>query len=222
VWGGAEPADLVEAAVTLTVLEPTPNDDLRFWALQATFLDRGRTAGAGHVGLQRHAGHPGACAANWGGYAAAGGELAGTESPLPSATGNPNTRDLPWDVGRHHRLAIRRSDDGWAGLVDGVELRRLRAGGEHLGGLVVWSEVFARCDDPPHAVRWSDPVAVTAAGERIVPVAFAVGYQRWSDGGCTNTDASPAPGPDGPGVVQRTGVRRRTPHGSILQLDRAP
>ncbi len=40
-----------------------------------------------------------------------------------------------------------------------VVVRELHAGGTHLTSLMMWSEVFARCDDPPAAVRWSDPVA---------------------------------------------------------------
>jgi hypothetical protein len=220
VWEGAPPP-LVEVRATLTVLEPTLNDDLRFWALQASFVDAGgQRFGAGHVGLQRHAGHPDACAANWGGYAAGGGELDGTESQLPSARGNRNTRDLHWEIGRPYRLAIRRGSGGWAGLVDDVVLRELHAGGDRLDGVVVWSEVFARCDDP-HVVRWSELAAVTAAGELVRPVAVAVNYQSRSAGGCTNTDAAP----DGVGgVIQRTGARRATPQGAVLRISprRAP
>jgi len=215
VWDGGEP-DLVEVAADLTVLEPTANDDLRFWALQASFVQHGRSFGAGHVGLQRHAGHPGGCAANWGGYAAGGGELAGTESALPSARANPNTRDLAWEVGQKYRLGIRAGARGWAGLVDGAVLRELHAGGDRLAGVVVWSEVFARCDDPPHAVRWSGFEGRTADGALVRPSAVAVNYQAWSAGGCTNTDA--AIDGDG-GVIQRTGVPRRTPQGALLRLE---
>jgi hypothetical protein len=218
-WGGTEPS-LVEVSAVLTVLDPTPTDDLRFWALQASFVESGRSFGAGHVGLQRHAGHPGSCAANWGGYAAGGGELDGTESPLPSARRNRNTRDLPWDVGRPYRLTVRRAEDGWAGLVDDVELRRLRAGGDRLGGVVMWSEVFVPCGDPPHAVRWSDLAGVTAEGDVVRPVSVAVNYQSWSAGGCTNTDARLDE--DGTGVVQQTGVKRRTPQGAVLRLSPTP
>jgi hypothetical protein len=215
VWDGGEPTDLVEVAALLTVLEPTVNDDLRFWALQASFVQHGRSFGAGHVGLQRHAGHPGGGAANWGGYAAGGGELDGTESALPSARGNRNTRDLAWEVGRPYRLRIRAGATGWAGLVDDVVLRELHAGGDRLAHVVVWSEVFARCDDPPHAVRWSGLEGRTGAGEMVRPSAVAVNYQTWSAGGCTNTDASS----DGEGgVAQRTGVRRTTPQGALLSI----
>ena len=203
----------------LTVLEPTPTDHLRFWALQASFVEAGRSFGAGHVGLQRHAGHPGGCAANWGGYATGGGELAGSESPLPSALRNPNTRDLPWRVGQPYRLTVRRVADGWSGLIDDTELRRLHAGGDRLSDVIVWSEVFAPCEER-HAVRWSGLEGRTADGEVVRPPAVAVNYQRWSDGGCTNSDSSPDD--DGTGVIQRTGVERRTPQGAVLRLSPTP
>jgi hypothetical protein len=213
-WGGPTPA-LVEVSAVVTVLDPTPNEELRFWALQASFVDDGRGFGAGHLGLQRHSGHPGSCAANWGGYGPGGGELEGTASTLPSARGNRNTRDLAWEVGHPYRLTIRRGDVGWAGLVDDMVVRELRAGGRHLDHVVVWSEVFASCDDPPHAVRWSDLRGVTPAGGVVRPAAVVVNYQAWSAGGCTNTDAYA----DGEGgVVQATGVRRRTPQGAVLGL----
>ena len=217
VWGTAPPP-LVEVSAVLTVLDPTRSDHLRFWALQASFVEAGRSFGAGHVGLQRHAGHPGGCAANWGGYAAAGGELAGSDSPLPSARGNPNTRDLLWDVGRPYRLTVRHTADGWAGLVDDVELRRLHAGGDRLADPIVWSEVFAPCEDS-HAVRWSGFQGRTPDGDVVRPTAVAVNYQQWSAGGCTNTDAAVD---ETGGVVQRTGAKRSTPQGAVLPLSPTP
>ena len=78
---------LVEVAVTVEVVVPPPGDRLVFWALQAGFTDGRRPLGAGHLGLQAHPGHPGGTAVNWGGYRApalGGGELTGSESPLPS------------------------------------------------------------------------------------------------------------------------------------------
>jgi hypothetical protein len=216
-WDGSEPP-LVEVSATLTVLEPTPSDDLRFWAIQASFGDRGRHLGAAHLGLQRHRGHPGGCAANWGGYRAGGGELAGTESMLPSARGNPNTRDFAWEVGRPCRLTIRVDGTGW---IDGVLLRTLDvAGADRLAGVVVWSEVFARCAEP-HTVRWSELRGVAADGTEVEPRAVAVNYQRWSDGGYTNTDSSVDPTDVG-GFVQRTGTERRTPQGALLPVSPTP
>ncbi len=212
-WDGAEP-DLVEVSATLTVLQPTPSDDLRFWALQASFVDRGHRFGGAHVGLQSHAGHPGGTAANWGGYAADGGELTGSESTLPSARGNPNTRDFAWQVGRPYRLTVRAGGEGY---VDDLLLRTLHVAGDRLAGVVVWSEVFGPCGHA-HGVRWSDLRGTTADGAVVAPAAAAVNYQRWSAGGCTNTDSSP----DSDGIVQRTGTRRVTPHGALLPLSPRP
>lgn len=217
VWDGSEP-DLVEVAATLTVVEPPSVDALHFWALQASFLEGpapGRRHGGGHTGLQWHPGHPGGTAVNWGGYGADGRELGGTTSPLPSATGNANTRDLAWEPGRPHRLAIHRGREGWAASVDGAPIRELHVGGDRLGSVLVWSEVFARCDDPSSAVRWSDLEGTTRAGGRAVPVAVQTRYQSVPDGGCSNT-SSDADGTGG--VVQRTHVDRTTRPGARLPL----
>ena len=59
------------------------------------------------------------------------------------------------------------AEGGWAGTVGGVRVRTLAAGGDRLDALMVWSEVFARCDAPPVAVRWSGFRATTAQG-RVV------------------------------------------------------
>jgi hypothetical protein len=44
---------------------------------------------------------------------------------------------------------------------------------------MVWSEVFARCDDPSVTVRWSDLHPHTST--------IRTSYQRHEDGGCANT-----------------------------------
>src|SRR5690349_18447275 len=90
---------VVAASVTLTVVDPPRWTDLCFWALQASFADRGGGRGGAHLGLQWYARHPGSTAVNFGGYANRGGELRGSQSMLPSATGNPNTRDYSWVPG---------------------------------------------------------------------------------------------------------------------------
>jgi len=197
------PSPTVErAAVDLEVVVPPAVDHLYFWALQASFTDgSGRRYGGAHLGLQWHPAHPGRTAVNWGGYAPAGGELDGSVSPFPSATGNPNTRDLPWEPGRPYRLAVRRDADGWVGTVDGVEVRTLHAGGDRLAGLVVWSEVFARCDDPSVTVRWS--------GFDPVPAGLRATYQSTADGGCANTTALP-------GGLQVTNHDRQVVDGAII------
>jgi len=183
---------IVEVSATLTIVQPPAVERLYFWALQATFEHRGQRFGGGHLGLQWHPGHPGRTAANWGGYhAGGGGELSGTESPRPSVRGNANTRDFDWVPERPYRLTIRRSagGDGWAGLVDDEELRVLHVGGGELTNVMVWSEVFARCDNLSVTVRWSDLEAVTSAGTRVRPEAVLATYQSRADGGCDNTTA---------------------------------
>ena len=202
---------LVECGVTLEVLVPPAVPRLVFWALQVSF----GSAGAGHVGLQSHPAHPGGRAVNYGGYASLGGELAGTASPLPSATGNPNTRNFAWEAGRPYRLQVRRGADGWEGLVDDVVVRSLSAGGASLGSPVVWSEVFCRCDHPSVVARWSGFSGVTADGSVVEARAVRVGYQSPAAGGCTNTTARL----DGRGgVLQVTNTAREVASGSMLSL----
>ena len=98
---------------------------------------------------------------------------------------------------------------GWTGWVDDLPVRHLFAGGRELTGLMVWSEVFARCDDPPAAVRWSDLLgARRAPAPTHRPDRLTVSYQAVTDGGCSNTDVRVAP--DGRSVEQRTVDRPRT------------
>jgi hypothetical protein len=211
---------VVSASVSLVVEAAPPVPDLYFWALQASFVDgAGRHHGAGHVGLQWHQRHPGTRAVNWGGYGPDGRVLEGSASPLPSATGNPNTRDLWWEPGQPYMLTIERAaEGGWAGTVGGARVRTLAAGGDRLGGLMVWSEVFARCDAPPVAVRWSGLRATTSDGEVVAPVAVHVNYQRRADGGCDNSTALPDGDGDGDAVRLITGTDRLVPQGARLPL----
>ena len=208
------------ASATLVVEAEPAVPDLYFWALQASFVDdAGRRHGNGHLGLQWHRRHPGSRAVNWGGYGPGGGMLHGSASPLPSASGNPNTRDLWWEPGQPYTLSIERSaDGGWAGAVGGVRVRRLAAGGDRLDTLMVWSEVFARCDAPAVTVRWSGLRVTTTQGEVIAPVAVRVNYQRRADGGCDNSSALP----DGKAVRQITGTERLVPQGAHLLLGTPP
>ena len=227
----------VEATLEVLVAPAAPA--LYFWALQASFVDRGRSGGAGHLGLQWYPPHPASTAVNWGGYGADGRELDGSGSPLPSATGNPNTRDLAWLVGRPYRLRIARPASGSAGgavgaaqappglvawrgevtdLVSGeaVVVRDLWAAGDRLTSPMVWSEVFARCDDPGIQVRWSDLRVGSETGAGPDVEAVRVNYQTLADGGCATTDVVV----DERGVVQRTGVTRTTPPGTRLRTRR--
>lgn len=218
VWDLPPAPPIVEASVQLTVESTPAVPDLYFWALQASFWQGDERCGGGHLGLQWHHTHPGSRAANWGGYDPAGRVLAGSASALPSATGNANTRDLWWEPGEPHTLVIRAAPGGWAGSVDGVHLRTLHAGGDRLEGLMVWTEVFARCDAPPVAARWCAFRAVAADGTVLSPRALRVNYQRRADGGCDNTTAEP----DGDGVRQVTSTPRRVPQGARLPLPAVP
>lgn len=196
----------------LEIVDAPTVDKLHFWALQATFADRrNRSLGTAHLGLQWHPAHPGGTAVNWGGYRSDGrGELAGTTpSVLPSATGNPNTRDYPWRPRRLYRLTI--GVDGTGSVMDHstgrtTVVRRLAVdrSAAYLTNPVVWSEVFADCDDPPTTVRWSHL--------RPAPTALHATYQSYGDGGCTNTDVEL----DGErAILQRTNTRRTTPEGRL-------
>ena len=189
VWEPA-PAPGLEVSAVREIVEPPVVPHLYFWALQASFVDRGRRVGGAHLGLQWYDRHPGSTAVNWGGYRDGAGELAGDESVLPSATGNPNTRDFAWLPRRPYRLRISGDGDGWwSGEVtdlvtgDATVVRRLRGGGTALASPVVWSEVFARCDDPSVTVRWSE---LSPA-----PSALRTSYQSHADGGCANTRSVP-------------------------------
>ena len=202
------PAPALEVAATLEIVEPPTVAELYFWALQASFLDRGRRVGGAHLGLQWYARHPGGTAVNWGGYRDGAGELDGEPSALPSATGNPNTRDFTWHAHTPYRLRISGDGDGWwtgsvTDLTSGVEtvVRRLHGGGDALASPVVWSEVFARCDDPSVVVRWSDLSPP--------PASLQPTYQSHVDGGCANTQSRR----DGDGWVQVTNVARQTQTG---------
>jgi len=207
---------LVEAGVTLEVLTTPAVDHLYFWALQVAFPG----AGAAHLGLQWNDRHPGFGAVNWGGYAGDGSLLTGTESSLPSTPDDPNTRDYAWEPGRRYRLAVRRGGDGvWRGEVTDLAaghtsaVRDLIATAPFLGDPMVWSEVFARCDDPSVTARWSDFEVVTDRGDRIAPAALTVNYQSHADGGCANTASVPD---DRGGVLQITNTERLTAQGATL------
>jgi hypothetical protein len=105
---------LVEASAVLEILEAPAVAKTYFWALQASFTDdNGGDHGAAHLGLQWDPPHPNSGAVNWGGYPPQNDNwkvtLTGSDSPLPSTTNDPNTRDYPWQVGVRYRLRIFRS-----------------------------------------------------------------------------------------------------------------
>jgi hypothetical protein len=211
---------LVEARVTLEITDPPVVDDLYFWALQVDFPG----AGGAHLGLQWNRAFPGFGAANWGGYAVDGALLSGMESPLPSTPGDPNTRDYQWQPERAYRLHVRGAGEGlWRGEVidlptnEVAVVRDLRVASRVLARPMVWSEVFARCDDATVTVRWSDFAVVTERGDELAPEALVVNYQSHADGGCANTTSMlDARG----GALQITNAERITSQGARLPFTR--
>lgn len=221
---GARP--LVQVSAVVEVLVPPSVNSLYFWALQVDFVDDSVRRGGAHTGLQWNPRHPDHTAVNWGGYHAAhlgGHELEGSESALPGIPNDPNTRNYPWRPNHRYQLIVS-SAPGQRGvwrsqvvdLTTGVAtvIRDLYGGGTRLADPVVWSEVFADCCAPPVTVRWSDLRAVDEDGHAVRPAELRVNYERYWDGGCTNTTVEH----DGGGVRQITGVRRTAKQGAILRI----
>ena len=224
VWWELPDIPLVSVSVVLEVLRPPEVNRLAFFAIQASFRSRGRHEGGAHAGLQWNPRHPRNRAVNWGGYDHQGAILSGTESSLPSAPDDPNTRDFLWATGARYRLTIgppaseARGPSLWPARIEGLDtgedlvVRELRCEGSHLRAPVVWSELFTRCDDPSIEVRWSDPRAMSQDGEEVPVGRGRVTYQPYDAGGCTNTTVEP----DGLGIVQRSGCERRVPHEALV------
>jgi hypothetical protein len=209
---------LVAAAVTLEITHPPIVEHLYFWALQVTFPG----AGGAHLGLQWNRAFPNFGAVNWGGYAPDGALLSGTESSLPSTPDDANTRDYPWQPGKAYRLHVHRAAQSiWRGGVtdtatgETATVRDLIAGSTFLTEPMVWSEVFARCDDATVAARWSDFAAVNERGDELAPEALVVNYQSHTDGGCANTTSMLD---ERGGVLQVTNSERTTRQGTGLPL----
>jgi len=79
---------------------------------------------------------------------------------------------------------------------------------------MVWSEVFADCDAPSVAVRWSDLSATSDDGEVVRPQSVTVNYQAHQGGGCANTSVRR----DGSGLVQVTNTSREVQQGARLDV----
>jgi hypothetical protein len=219
IWELSHPRPIVEVGATLEVRQAPSVDRLYFWALQVGFSEGTRPLGGAHLGLQFHPGYPGKTAVNFGGYDAGGTEITGSESPLTSALGNPNTRNYRWEPGRAYRLRISRSPDhGWRGSITDLEteeetvVRDLWVDGGRLTGPMVWSEVFANCDHPSVEAVWSDLQAIDDLGVSVKPSGVRANYQTLSDGGCTNTNSEVA----SKGYTQRTNTDRVNEQGSVL------
>lgn len=216
---------IIAAEATLLVDADPTVADLYFWALQASFSDSSRSFGGAHTGLQWNPRFPGSRAVNWGGYhdqRFGGAVLDGSESVLPSAPNDRNTRDYPWQPGRSYRFRISPGSvpDRWRASVtdigtgDTVVIRELECRGDRLTGLVMWSEVFAPCDAPPVTVRWSDLTIERSDGARESVTSVSTRYQAVSAGGCRNTNSRV----DGSDFVQTTATERLNPPDTRLSL----
>ena len=220
---------LLEVSATVEILAPPAVRRLYFWALQVSFAGERRLQGGAHIGLQWNPRHPGSTAVNWGGYdsADAGSQLlSGSESTLPSSRSDPNTRDFRWSPGHRYRLRVAPAGEGpdglsaWRGTVTNLEsgervtVRDLYSRGRFLVAPMVWSEVFARCEQPSVTARWSALQAITSTGEEMHPQRVRVNYQGRRDGGCDNTTVSS----DELGILQTTAAQRQVPQGAILPV----
>jgi len=233
---------LIEVSAVLEVLEPPQVPSLYFWAMQVDFEEDGLPWGGGHTGLQWNRRFPGGTAVNWGGYASqdrGGGVLTGSQPDLFSFPGDPNTMAFPWRPRCPYRLRVLRAPadpGGWrADITDlsvesvtvirdlsppaGLRRRpeRDRGPGDDGGYLLrpmVWSEVFADCDAPSVAVRWSDLSATSDDGEVVRPQSVTVNYQAHQGGGCANTSVRR----DGSGLVQVTNTSREVQQGARLDV----
>ena len=217
-WLGLPSERLVEASVELEVVAGPAVPHLYFWALQASFADGRRRLGGAHLGLQWHAAAPRPHRGELGRVRRRrAASSTGSESPLPSATGNPNTRDF-CVVPRVGPTASRSApaDSPVPGVVRSTASACVSwppVVGE-LVDLMVWSEVFARCDDPSVVVRWRNFAAVTPDGREVRPDRLQVTYQSAADGGCDNTSVAV----EGGAAEQVTAVSRQVPSGTVLPL----
>lgn len=213
------PVEFVEVSATFELLEPPTVEMLYFWAVQVTFVKGRRHQGGAHFGLQYNPLFPESSAVNWGGYHdGGGGELEGSVPDLPSTPNHINTRDYPWLANRQYRFRIHKAEEGWRGTITDLEtetttvVRDLYVDADRLLNPMVWSEVFAHCDHPSVAVRWSDLTVVTSAGEAMNVDTVNINYQTHALGGCANTNSSL----DDEGFVQRTNTERITNIGERL------
>jgi hypothetical protein len=227
---------LTEVSAVLEVVVPPRVKALYFWALQVDLADGRGVWGYGHTGLQWNRRYPDGTAVNWGGYAGAdqgGVTLPGTASPLPGFPDDPNTLTYPWQPGRPYRIRVFRSPEtpeGWraevtdlaAGIVsvvrDLVPAPGRQTAGSFLGRPLVWSEVFADCDDPSVMVRWSELRALDADGNAVRPEGVRVSYQAYEAGGCSNTNVIVD---NIGGILQVTSTSRLVKDGALLPLPRA-
>jgi hypothetical protein len=218
-WALPAPGSFSQVTATFQVTRAPAVARLYFWALQVSFIEAGREIGAGHTGLQWHPSAP-AGAVNWGGYYSGGappgtdGTLPGTGSALPPVDGGPHTRHYPWSPGHRYRFRVWSPAAGaWRSEVTDLDqgettvVRDLLVDAHGLASPLVWSEVFAACDDPPTEVRWSQLEAADGQGRTYQARSVHLTYQSYADGGCSNTRTYA----DGESFVQVTGLSTARP-----------
>ena len=221
-WWGGLPNDtaIIEAAAEINVIEPPAVSRLYFWALQVSFSDGRYNYGAAHTGLQWNPNFPRSRAVNWGGYAEppVSRVFDGSVPDLPGSPADLNTRAFPWEPNCTYRFRVYRSAAGWRSEVTDTGsglttvIRDLYAEGDRLVSPTIWSEVFARCVDPPAAVRWSGLEVVLADGRRVSPSFVSTSFP--SGGDCPNTDSLLENG----ALVQRTNTLRTGRDGGRIVL----
>ncbi len=224
-WHLTEDEPIVEVRAVCEVVVPPSVDRLYFWALQVGFADGNVRYGGAHTGLQWHSRRRRGRAVNWGGYhdpTHGGGELPGSRPLLPPLNPQGNTALYSWKPMVPYLFTVTRSPAGWRATVTDTSsgqatvIRDLHAGGTFLVDPVVWSEVFAACDDPSVTVRWTGLEALTASARVVRPRTATVTYQAGDDGGCANTDVAV----DDRGLLQVTNTERRVRHGDVVAVPR--
>jgi hypothetical protein len=220
------PGPAIVAVEATLVVDADPSvDKLYFWALQASFSDAFTTFGGAHTGLQWNPRFPAHRAVNWGGYhdqRFGGAVLDGTESALPSTPNDRNTRDYSWLPGRGYRFRISRGSapDRWRSSVtdvtasETVVIRELECRGDRLTAPIMWSEVFASCDDPSVSIHWSDLTVEREDGTIEAISEVETRYQAATAGGCLNTNSDA----EGGRFVQTTNTNRTNPPGTRLGI----
>jgi hypothetical protein len=215
------PTVAVELQVTVEVMIVPTSNRIVFWAVQPDLISSsGTSLGVSHFGLQWQPSHPNSRAVNWGGYdSATGSELSGSVSSLPSATGNPNTRDFQWLANRQYRYRVWSPSVGvWRGEIRDLVtstttvVRELSVPGSTLlRGAVLFTESFEVCQNSS-AVKWTNLQFTLANASLSTPASATASYALFSDGACTNTNQLTLGG----GIVQTTGTARTTVHGTSM------
>lgn len=225
-WWEPPPTGLAAVSAVLQIHDIPSDNSLYFWAMQVDFVGAdGTQFGGGHIGLQWNRAHPANRAVNWGGYASqyrGGHVLTGSDSPLPSANQDPNTRDYMWKLDTPYQLVVARTETPgeWRGMIadldsqEVVTVRNIYCEGSFLAAASVWTESFANCDAPPVTVSWSNLRGQLVDGREVGPPMVLASFQPNDKGGCDNTNTVVEDGL----IVQSTNTERTTSPDQKLKL----